>query len=287
VCVFAGQDDRRLAASLSALGSASGDLQCEYTIMADPGSALSTAVSGPAFRVFSLPIADRANAWNDYAHRLAPAADAHIFLDASVSPCGGAFVELVSALRSSPNALAATALAAAGRTRRRWARRTIVECGLNGQLYALSDDCLKEFRARGIFLPIGLIGDEGFIAYVLRTRFTGGPDDSARDSIVAATNAHFEFTSIPCSLQGVKAYHAQLLRFAQRRLQNELLYPLLKEKGIEAAPQSVAMLRAMGRLPQPRSGLIEGLFDRLVMRELRRVRHLGGVTPSNTTRPAA
>lgn len=288
VCIFADCDSGRLAACLRALADAASDLPCVFTLMAPPGQDLPRLASmgGDGFRVVALAIEDRANAWNDYVHRLAPLADIHIFLDASVAPCEHAFAELARALKASMRAYGATALAAAGRSRRQWATDTIVDGGLNRQLYALTGACIAELRARAILMPLGLISDDGFVAYVLRTQFNGGADDSACERLIVAENAHFDFQSVPLTPHGARDYAARLKRLALRRLQNELLYPILKSKGIGAVPASVRALYDQASLPRPRRGVIDGVFDRLAMREIRSSRQVRALAPSKTTRPA-
>jgi len=255
VCIFAHNEERLLPRCLAALPAAAAGGDYVVHVMENGSGdgtarvARALAAAEPRIRVHELAVGDKANAWNEYVHRLAPAADMHIFLDGDVRPCAGAFPALAGALADAAHeAYAATALPATGRTRRAWATRLIHESWLSGNLYALSASALSAFRGRELRLPFGAYGEDGLISYVLVTDFQGGGDDSHRRRIAIADEAHFEFDSLALNARDLRIYQRRLARYSQRYFQNQILYPRLKRGGVAAMPPHVRDLFTLENL---------------------------------------
>jgi hypothetical protein len=185
VCIFAHNEEKHLPRCIEALdGAAAGS---DYVVhILENGSKDQTALMARAFsaaddriHVHRLPIADKANAWNEYIHRIADPADIHIFIDADVVAWRGAFRAFALAFEASKNALGAAGLPTSGRSRRQWTARLFNDRCLSGNLYALSGKALDLMRAREIRMPIGLIGEDGLLSYLLRTDLKGGSEDAA------------------------------------------------------------------------------------------------------------
>lgn len=246
VCIFAHNEERRLPRCLAALdGAAAGG---DYVVhVLENGSTDMTACAARAFaaadpriRVHQLAVANKANAWNDYIHRIAGEADMHIFLDGDVAPSRGAFKSLAFAFEGSPEAYAAAGLPANGRSRKAWTRRLLTEHYLSGNLYALSGAALDLLRTRDIRLPFGALDEDGLLTYILHTDLKGGRDDAHRQRVAIATGAFFEFDSLGFNLRDLALYRRRLKRYSKRYFQNQILYALLKEKGISALPERIA-----------------------------------------------
>ncbi|HXI86295.1 MAG TPA: glycosyltransferase, partial [Parvularculaceae bacterium] len=230
VCIFAHNEERLLPRCLAALdGAAAG---AEYVVhVIENGSndetarvARAFAAADPRVRVHELALADKSSAWNEYVHRIAGDAEMHIFLDGDIQPSRGAFKSLSHAFAGSPKAFAAAALPTTGRSRKAWASRLFTEHYLSGNLYAISANGLSIFRERAIRLPIGSVGEDGLLSYILVTDFKGGPDDKHRDRIAIAAGAFFEFDSLGFNLRDLAIYRRRLSRYSKRFFQNETLY---------------------------------------------------------------
>lgn len=279
VCIFAHNEERLLPRCLGALSAAAAG--ADYAVhVVENGSkdrtaqvARALAAADPRMRVHQLPIGDKANAWNDYVHRLSGEADLHVFLDGDVRPCEGAFAELAKALAAEPDAYAAAALPATGRSRRAWATRFFEEHFISGNLYALSGAAMTALRLRNIQMPIGFIGEDGLISYLMLTDLNGGADDGHRRRIAISPDAHFEFDSLGFNRRDAALYWRRLKRYSLRHFQNELLYARLKAEGVGAMPERIETIysaEALARLA-PRAGMIDALIDRRVLRELRSI----------------
>lgn len=229
------------------------------------------AAADPRIRVHELALADKSNAWNEYAHRIAGEADMHVFIDGDIQPSRAAFKSLAFAFEGSPRAYAAAALPTAGRSRKAWAARLFREHYLSGNLYAISGKALSIFRERNIRLPVGSVGEDGLLSYVFVTDFKGGTDDTHRDRIAVAAGAFFEFDPLGANLRDLAIYRRRLKRYSKRYFQNEILYALLKEKGLAALPDRISEIYTAENVARlaPRFELPNYFVDRETLRGLR------------------
>ena len=261
VTIFARNDETRIGGCVSAWLREACELDLSVIIVDfgstdfTPALAKALAAADPRIEFRQAIIADKAGALDDCLHRMDNDAGIHIFTDASIMPADSAGAAISDALHGNKSAYGATALAATGRSRKEWAARTINECCLNPQLFALTQECIEEIRKRGIHLPSGWIGVGGLIAYLLLSDLEGGADDSFSERLIVADNAFFEFPSLPFSYTGARLWRADANRRAARRFQNECLYPRLKREGLAAMPLTAAALdrrRRTHRTPSAR-----------------------------------
>lgn len=235
------------------------------------------AAADRRIHLHELTLADKASAWNDYVHRIAPTIDratyCHIFLDADMEPSEGAFHGLTRALKAKPDAYGAAALPATGRSQRAWARRLLEHHYLSSNLYALTDKVLIEFRRRRLRLPFGAKAEDGILSYLLLTDLKGELDDTHRHRIVAAADATFEFRSLRLSIADVARYHRQLMCNSERYFQTQILFRRLKQYGVRALPDSIFEIyepEALGAL-RARHHPLYFWYDTKVLRRLREV----------------
>lgn len=279
VCIFAHNEERLLPECIGALDRAAAGAQYAAHILVNGCTdhtddvATSLASADSRLTVHTLPVADKANAWNDYVYRLAPEASAHIFIDGDVKPSKNAISELAATLAANPRAYAAAALPATGRSRRQWTTRLYLDRHLSGNLYALSDEALQAFRKRDLHLPFGAKGEDGLIAYLLLTNLEGGEDDSHGERIAVADGATFEFQSLLLNTQDLRTYHRRLMRYSERHFQKQLLYSLLKRAGVQVLPESVYEIYTPDALAslKPRTHPLYYWYDIATLKRLRQV----------------
>ncbi len=277
VCIFAHNEEKNLPRCIEALdGAAAGS---DYVVhILENGSKDQTALLARAFsaaddriHVHRLPIADKANAWNEYIHRIADPADFHIFMDGDVVAWRGAFRAFSLAFEASKGALGAAGLPTSGRSRRQWTAKLFNERCLSGNLYALSGKALDLLRGRDIRMPVGLIGEDGLLSYLLLTDLKGGQDDTRRDRIAIATGAFFEFESLGLNVRDLAVYRRRLRRYSLRYFQDTILYGILKGQGVGAIPEYIEDIytaESVARLA-PRRDLQNYFVDLQVLNELK------------------
>lgn len=278
VCIFAHNEERLLPRCLGALDAAADGGDYVAHIMENGSSdatarvARAFAAADPRIVVHELALGDKANAWNEYVHRIAGAADAHIFIDGDVRPSAGAFPALAAALAAAPTLYAAAALPASGRSRKRWATNLFMNNYLSGNLYALGGTAVGLLRSRGIRLPVRAIGEDGLISYLMLTDLAGGRDDSHRERIAVADGAYFEFDSLQFNARDIALYARRRRNYARRYFQSEILYDRLKSGGIAAMPAHIDDICTPAALAplRPRRSPIDYFIDRAVLRKMRR-----------------
>lgn len=278
VCIFARNEERLLPHCVAALHAAGLGADDAVHILingcTDNTVAAARALSAADQRIaiHELPIGDKANAWNEYVHRLAdPQIRTHVFLDGDICASEGAVAALDEALLASTQSYAAAALPAAGRSRRGWAARLLTHNYLSGNLYALSGAVIAKLREGPIRLPFGTKGEDGLISYLLLTDLRGGENDRHTHRITIAEEATFEFDSLRPNWRDLSIYRRRLRRYSERHFQKQILYRLLKRKGVAAMPDSIYEIytpSALARL-RPRLDPVNFWFDRATLRRLR------------------
>ncbi len=119
-------------------------------------------------------------------------------------------------------------------------------------------------------MPLGLEGVDGLIAYLLLTDLRGGPHTDAHHRLAVADGAFFAFDETPLTLDGAAIIARRLTRSARRRIQNEILYCLLKRDGVRAMPVTAVELHRLAKRRRlaPRKDPLNWWFDRIVLDEI-------------------
>jgi hypothetical protein len=120
-----------------------------------------------AVRLVEIARGDKSDAWNHYVYDVAPRAGAHIFMDGDVLMGADAGPELLRVLARAPEALACVAMPTGGRNSRGYQKELIAHPQIWGNLYALKEASLQMFRDKGTRLPVGHIGEDGLIGFLV------------------------------------------------------------------------------------------------------------------------
>ena len=277
VCIFAHNEARLLPRCLDALNRAAAGGDYVVHVLENGSTdetarvARALAAADGRIAVHELAYGDKSNAWNEYVHRVCGQADMHVFIDGDVQPAAGALAALAAAFEALPDLYAAAALPATGRSRKSWASRLFMNNYLSGNLYALRGSVVDLIRARSIRLPVGAVGEDGIITYLMLTDLAGGPDDSHRERIAVADGAYFEFDSLQPNARDLRLYRRRLRRYSRRHFQREILYTLLKEGGVAAMPETIDEIYSRAALAdlRPRLDPVNFFFDRAMLKRLR------------------
>jgi hypothetical protein len=119
---------------------------------------------GLQLRVWSIALADKSNAWNEYVHRIWPGAERTFFVDGYAQVLPGALQALRQTLQDQPEALAVTGVPSEGPSASVIARNLIEGRGLHGNLFALRASAVDRIRKQGLRLPVGLYRSDSTIA---------------------------------------------------------------------------------------------------------------------------
>lgn len=222
-------------------------------------------------RLTEIALGDKCGAWNTYVHEIAPPAEAHLFLDGDMRMDPGAGPELYRTLLQAPDARAAIALPVGGRNEASYRKQLLAEPSVWGNLYALRDSVLRQFREQGIRLPLGHIGDDGLIGYLVdRDLDPRAPAIPGRT--VAAERATVRYSRLRWFVpRDIRLYWRRRVSYSVRHFQFQALGPRIKTHGVEAIPASIVEL--YGELlerPCPVRPGLNLVSDRVARRRMKR-----------------
>ena len=186
----------------------------------------------------SIEIGDKANAWNVFCHQLRVQAALFIFLDGDCVVVKNSFDALELCMSNNPSVNAVAGLPAEYCSQKN-REEMLVSGGLAGNLYALSQEFVARIRKEGIFLPIGLIGDDSLVGSLAYWNLNPR-NDWDKSKIVNCKDANFAYRRLSLlSFSDIKMYWKRKIRYSLRRYQNILIGFRLKAGGVSAMPKNI------------------------------------------------
>lgn len=152
---------------------AGGDSEVHLLINGNPALGAALAATLPArresltLRAWSLPLADKAAAWNGYVHKISAGAPYQHFVDGYVLLYPDAICRLESALSDDPFAWAAAGVPTIGRSASALRAAMLEHGGLHGNFHGLRGEIVMRLRENGVRLPIGLYRVDGVVGAFL------------------------------------------------------------------------------------------------------------------------
>lgn len=230
------------------------------------------AARDPRVGLVRIGLGDKANAWdvqifNESPKRNADGADdLHVFIDGDVTMRPGSLTAMRGTLAAHPDALAVSTLPYGGRTSAAWRARILEHHGLPGNLYGLRGTTVARLRDGGWCLPVGYIGDDTFLMWLLKRRLVPGaaPDKGA---IVPAPDAGFDYVSIPNrTAAGLAALYRRQRTYGMRDIQTRILTRHLLADPANRPPREIDTLYA-GATPMD---ALTGPFGRIAPVQMRK-----------------
>ncbi len=249
VCVFAYNEAREIGAALDALGACVAEAELTVHVLingcTDDTEAVVRAYRPRGFAVVPVVIerGDKANAWNHYTHEVAPAAAAlHVFTDGDMRVLPGSVAGFLQAFRKHPEAWGCAGLPSSGRSRDAFREKLMRNHEMAGNLYALHPAAIDAFRDRQVRLPFGMFGEDGLVTMLVKCGLD--PLQPLRDERITVSElGGFVYAPLsPWRLSDWRIYRNRKRRYAVRKQQVHMLYPLLRERGIGAMPEHVVDL---------------------------------------------
>jgi glycosyltransferase involved in cell wall biosynthesis len=262
LAVFAHNEGGRIRRALERVAAAAGGEDIEVWVLANGCTDSTTdevracAHLVPHLWLAEIAVTDKANAWNVYVHELVTPArlddiEIHFFTDGDVTLERDALAVLASALGATPSAKAAGGMPATGRSRTGWRERMVENGMLAGNLYALRASVVKHIRQQQLRIPVGLIGEDIFLSWIVASEFAdrhAGTDRGA--ACIFCPAAEFSFRSLsPLRPGDYRTYLRRKWRYARRALQLEMLRHVLARGGLAALPRHVHALYLDAPLP--------------------------------------
>jgi glycosyltransferase involved in cell wall biosynthesis len=261
LAVFAHNEAGRIASALRSIPAAAGDRDVDVVVLANgctdrtADEVRASAALLPHLSLTEIDVGDKANAWNVYVHEVAASdatalTDTHFFMDGDVTLEPDALPLLASALSAVPAARAAGGIPATGRDRDAWRERMVHNGSIAGNLYALRGRFVEELRQHGTRMPIGLIGEDLFLSWLIERDIESGAVLPDGPQCVFHVGAGFSFRSLsPFRPSDYRLYARRKWRYLHRALQHEMLTRLLIDRGMGAMPGDVQELYRVAPLP--------------------------------------
>ncbi|MBP0445128.1 glycosyltransferase family 2 protein [Roseomonas sp. SSH11] len=278
VAIFAYNEEAAITASLDALAALAGEAELQVHVLingcTDGTERVVRSYVPQGFTLHPVVIArgDKANAWNTYVHEVAPAdAAAHVFTDGDMLAAPGSIAGFLERFAAEPEANGCAALPISGRSRDAFRAKLVRNREMAGNLYALRGEAVAAFRQRGLRLPFGMFGEDGLVTTLIKHDLdTRGPRNDRR--VTATERGGFAYPPLsPWSLRDWRIYRNRRMRYAVRRQQANMLYPLLFERGVEAMPEHVVDLyREHHAAMEVRWNGLDTWFDRLARKRILR-----------------
>ena len=194
---------------------------------------------GMPIAVYTIAYGDKANAINRFFHELREPAQCYFFIDAYVKIGDTALVTLEACLTERPDAVAATGVAANGRTMVRATELTLTDGSrLHGQLHVLRPDFVDRLVARRLRLPIGLYYGDGLIGSMALHDLDPLNNGWERRRIASSPMATYEIPMLSVfRLRDLRRQFQRKVRQMRGRLQNLAIRDIVYEHGYEGLPE--------------------------------------------------
>ncbi|MDR3369912.1 hypothetical protein [Rhodoferax sp.] len=129
--------------------------------------ALELPPASPDLKVWSIPLADKANAWNQYLHRLWAGEEITFFVDGYVRLNPDAVTLLGNVVAANAQALGGSGVPTMGRSAKAIRETMILNTGYHGNFCCIKGDTIGQMRAKQIRLPVGLYRTDSLMGAIL------------------------------------------------------------------------------------------------------------------------
>jgi hypothetical protein len=201
-------------------------------------------------RLWFIEESDKANALNQYLHRIWPGSGLTFFVDGYAQPWPDAFQEIDNKLVHNDFALAASAVPTDGNSAKYLRKLMISEGGIHGNLFAIKSETLLKMREIHFNLPKGIYRTDSTIAAAMGFNFDPRINSwNIKERVIVVPGASWslpkEFKISPLNIfNKIIAFIKRKARQAQGNLENLAVkehFSILKKKP-EDLPETVNML---------------------------------------------
>jgi len=269
IAILAHNEERRIGACLASLAALPEGTAVHVIVNGSRDRTADVARAAGSCFVHDYAEAGKARSWNRFLFDELPAfSPVHVFVDGDAEVAPGSIEALAAALAANVDANAASAVPLNGRNAAAYRRELIAGHGLFGDLYALRGDFLARMKARGIRLPVDLVGDDSLVGALAKTDL--GPESNWDDTrIVPVPEAGFLCEPVSLSPASLALQYRRMVSYSVRHFQNRIVSDLMLREGPAALPERLADLYSEW-LPRFAPRARHWWFDRLALARIRR-----------------
>lgn len=241
---------------LAAVEASRGFATCCDVIVNGPSGALARGLSerlgqdealppGVVLRIFHVPVADKAHAWNAYVHELWPGAALAFFIDGYARVMPDALSSIRRGIGDDAEILGGTGVPTQGRSASRLRAQMLRHGGIHGNLYALRGWVMEHFRATGFRLPFGLYRTDSTVGSAVKFRLDPARHEwNERRLFVDAGATWTVAEAVRSPLHLLRGQFRRRLRQAQGMLENRAVrqHLAVEHRKPEALPKTAHAL---------------------------------------------
>jgi glycosyltransferase involved in cell wall biosynthesis len=278
IAVFGVNEASKIGACLSSIDQACQGTQSHVSVILNGTTDESVNIikalkfSNCLVSVYSISIADKANAINQFIYGLHQDADVCFFVDAYVRIGKSSLSAMALALQKNSHAVAASGIPLTGRSATATAENTMKGGVLNGQFYALRRTFLDALISMNIKLPLQLYRGDGLIGSLAAHNLDAMGTNWDNGRIIGVRQATFEITPLsPLKPADLKRQFRREIQQARGRVENQAIKSIIYTSGYTALPANAnEMIRTWIKTntPAPKS-LKDQLFLRLALANLK------------------
>tara|TARA_R110002167_G_scaffold162758_2_gene359329 strand:+ start:1408 stop:2322 length:915 start_codon:yes stop_codon:yes gene_type:complete len=188
----------------------------------------------------SLPIADKANAWNHYIYNVATTKALHFFIDGDITIEKDALSNIIKTVEGNPEVNIIGGVPIVGRDKEGWSQRMKFYGRVSGGLYALQDHFIKNIKKHSIKMPIGFIGDDFLVSGLAKNMLDFSRFNLANSKLIIDELAGFSFQQVSyLRMSDYFMYFKRLIRYRIRDYQLLMLNNLFVKYKATKIPMSV------------------------------------------------
>jgi hypothetical protein len=280
VAVFCRNERWSIARCIESIADASRARRTLITLIVNGSSDDSAALAlqaaarrGIPLAVYTIAHGDKANAINRFFYELREPAKNYFFIDAYVKIGAGTLATMEACLADHADAVAATGVAANGRTMSQNTERTLTEGSrLHGQLHALRPDFVDRLVARKLRLPIGLYYGDGLVGSMALHDLDPPRIEWDPKRIAGSPDATYEIPMLsPFRVRDLKRQFHRKVRQMRGRLENLAIRSIVYERGYEGLPELADDMvnTYLSEHGAPPVSLLDRPFQALALRQIR------------------
>jgi len=188
-------------------------------------------------RIYAIAHGDKANAINQFLHRLRPPAGTYVFMDGYAAVCADALGLLSRRLAAQPLAHAAAAMPSNGRSAAVMRRDMIAHPGLHGSLFALRGCFVERLVAAGLRLPLGLYRGDGLLGSMVNHDLDAAGGGWLPHRVALEPQASWQAPQWqPWRLRDASRHFHRLVRQGRSRLEWAALREVIYRDGFAGLP---------------------------------------------------
>lgn len=220
---------------------------------------------GPAIQVWSIPLGDKANAWNQYIHQIWAGEEIAFFVDGYVRLNPDAVDLLGHAVAANTQALAGTGVPTMGRSAKALRENMIVNTGYHGNFCCIKGHTIGQMRDKHIRLPVGLYRTDSLMGAILC--YALDPSSHAWEDYRIDVHPSASWQFDPARWwrpSDVMAHFKRILRQARGKLDNIAFKDHLVKRQCASnqmpATAQALVLEWAGRFPRDFKRLVQGCW---------------------------